>query len=171
MHGNVGHYGLLPDAGLPAVRMSGFPIGGRERLSRRGAGDRLGRWSYTVRDHPPRSGVQVLLLALELLAFVALFARIAPMLEHVQLVVRMNYRATYGKVPRNPTGLASAARRVIFTIVAISAIGSVPLLAFETPGHGHRLVLSSRPNGDHQPGTFVLLVTAFLVWFPIRVSP
>ncbi|MGA3025861.1 MAG: hypothetical protein ABSF98_13920 [Bryobacteraceae bacterium] len=77
----------------------------------------------------------------------------------------------YGKVLKGLPGLASAARRVIPVIVAASAIASGSLLTFE--GRPARY-LDWFYRVDRTVITslilFVLMITAFMVWFPIRVS-
>ncbi|MGA2184027.1 MAG: hypothetical protein ABSH47_13440 [Bryobacteraceae bacterium] len=77
----------------------------------------------------------------------------------------------YGKVLRNLPGLASAARVLIQVVVPASAIGSASLLAFES----HPVTyLDWLYRVDRTVITtlvlFVLMITAFMVWFPIRVS-
>jgi hypothetical protein len=77
----------------------------------------------------------------------------------------------YGKVLRDLAGFASVARRMIPAIVSISAVGSACLLAF-----GGRPVryIDWLYRIDRTVMTslilFVLMITAFMVWFPIRVS-
>lgn len=76
----------------------------------------------------------------------------------------------YGKVLAHLAGFASAARVAIPAIVTISVLISASLLAFEgTPTRyidwfyriDHVVIVSLI--------VFVLIITAFLAWFPIRV--
>jgi len=154
---------------------------------------------------------QAALYGCNLLAFVALFARIVSIrlaksypamsvwlgvnivLSLLPWIVRMHHRSyswfficaegselflylfmvleLYGKVLRNLSGLASTARRVIPVIVTASVIGSASLLSFEGRPAKYlewfyrvdRTVITSMV-------LFVLMITAFMVWFPIRVS-
>jgi hypothetical protein len=77
----------------------------------------------------------------------------------------------YGKVLRDLAGIASAARLAIPVIVTASTIGSASLFAFE--GRPARYI-DWLYRVDRTVVTtlilFVLMITAVMVWFPIRVS-
>ena len=77
----------------------------------------------------------------------------------------------YGNVLKSLPGLASTARWVIPVIVAASAIGSASLLAFERRPVKY---LDWLFRVDRTVITclvlFVLMITAFMVWFPIRIA-
>jgi hypothetical protein len=153
---------------------------------------------------------QVALLACNLLAFVALLARIVSiglakaypalvvwlgvniLISLSPWIVRMDMRCyywfyicaegstlilylftvleLYGKVLKSLPGLDSTARRLIPAVAATSAIVSMFLLAFEGRPKSYldwlyrvdRAVITTMV-------LFVLMITAFLVWFPIRV--
>ena len=77
----------------------------------------------------------------------------------------------YGRVLRNLPGLADTAKTLIQVAVPASAIGSASLLVFES----HPVTyLDWFYRVDRTVITtlvlFVLMITTFMVWFPIRVS-
>ncbi len=77
----------------------------------------------------------------------------------------------YGNVLKSLPGLASTARWLIPFLVTTSAVGSASLLAFEGHPVSH---LDWFHRVDRTVITtlvlFVLMITAFMVWFPVRVS-
>ncbi len=76
----------------------------------------------------------------------------------------------YGSILRDLTGIASAARRYLYICLTGSIVGSVLLLAAERQP---RYVLERFYALDRvlvsSVALFVLFITAFLVWFPLRV--
>ena len=77
----------------------------------------------------------------------------------------------YGNVLKSLPGLASTARWVIPAVVTASAIGSASLLAFEgRPAKYLDWLFRVDRTAITCVVLFVLMITAFMVWFPIRVS-
>lgn len=77
----------------------------------------------------------------------------------------------YANVLRDLPGLASLARRVIQVVLPVSAIGSLSLLAFErAPGGPVTSVYVVGRALITALALFVLMITAFIAWFPVRVS-
>ncbi len=77
----------------------------------------------------------------------------------------------YGKVLKSLPGLASTARVFIQVVVPASALGALSLLAFENHPHSY-LDWYYRAGGAVMATLvfFVLMITGFMVWFPIRVT-
>jgi hypothetical protein len=92
--------------------------------------------------------------------------------ESVELVLYLfTVLELYGKVLKSFPGLASTARTFIQVVVPASALGGVSLLAFAKHPVS-RLDWYYRADGAVISAVvfFVLMITAFMVWFPIRVS-